>query len=221
MPRTESKADVANPFRERLIPKLQALVEVAQAAEEQAWIASGWPTDETHPSFDDGKDGDAIVVMRDDLRDLHCIPYVRARCTTIDFDPVRVALQMLDLAQPEREALNPSNARYYQKHLEQIDRARYALIVTAHEVQLPTTEGAASYEGGYVKGAALLYEIDSRRLRGGFEYFAENRWQVTGSDRTIEDKLQRDLEARFSEAIIEGIVRRFPDGTAPVTLGFG
>lgn len=216
----KSKADIANPFRERLIPKLKSLVEIAQAAEIESWVTSGWPTDDARPNFDDGENGDAFVVMRDDLRDLHQIPYVRARCTTIDFDPVRVALQMLDFAHPEREAINPSNARYYKKHLEQIDRARYVLIVLTHEVELPTTEGAASYVGGHVKGAALLYEIDTATLRGGFEYYAENRWQVQGSDRTIAGKLQRDLESRFSAAIIDGIKRRFPEGDAPSTVGY-
>jgi len=217
--RTDRKAAVADRYRERLLPKLEALVAIAQVAEEQAWMTVGWPTDPVAPDFDDAA-GDAVVVMRDDLRDLHTAPYVRLRCTSLDFDPVRVAVQMLGLATPERECLDAPDLKFYVRHLEQLARARYALIVVMHEVRLPSTEGAASFEAGRVHGAALLFEIESRELRGAFEYHAENSWQLKGNDRTIDDKLRADLASRFSNAIVRGIGERFPAGRAPATLGF-
>ena len=200
------------------MPTLEATVAAAVLADNEAWLGVGWPAEPVAPNFDDVQ-GDAFVVMREDLRDLHYAPYVPIRCATLDFDPVRVAVQMLGLAQPERDVIGP-NVAFYARHLEQLARARYALIVFTHERKLPASAGAAGYEGGSVSGTALLYELDGRALRGGFEYHAGNSWEVKGSDRTITDKLHVDLESRFSWAVINGIAARFPDGRAPATLGY-
>jgi hypothetical protein len=216
---TDRKAAVADAYRARLMPTLEAIAALGTAADEQGWMALGWPTDPVTPSFRDDT-GDAVVVMRDDIRDLHYLPYVRLRCAKLDFDPVRVCIQMLGLASPDREPLDAPDPAFYRRHLEQLARARYVLIVVTHDVRMPRVEGATSFEGGMVNGAALLFEIETRTLRGAFEYVAINGDHLKGSDRTIEDKLRDDLEAQFSSAIIDGIARRFPDGRPPVTLGY-
>lgn len=201
------------------MPKLEALVAIGQAAAENGWLTVGWPKDDVEPDFSDDE-GNAVVVMLDDIRDLGVSSYVRVRCTKLDFDPVRVAIQMLGLATSETEYLNAPNPTFYARHLEQLARARFALIVLTHEIRLPTTEGASTFEAGRVTGAAMLYEIETRELRGAFEYRAENSWQLKGNDRTIDDRLRGDLAARFSAAVIDGIADRFPRGRAPATLGY-
>lgn len=218
MKTTDPRAEVAEPYRHLLALKLDTLAAVATAAEEQSWSSLGWPADSCAPDF--GDRGDAIVVMREDLRDLHHAPYVPVRAITLDFDPVRVAMQMLGFARPETDCLNAPDPKYYRRHLEQLSRARLALIVVTHDLRLPRLEGAASFETGRVDGAALLFELASRELRGGFELHVENSWQVKGNDETITDKLRRELEAKFSNAVIAGIAGRFPQGRAPVTLGY-
>lgn len=219
MTATDRKAAVADHYRDRLMPTLEAIAALGAAADEQGWMTLGWPSDAVAPNFADDT-GDAVIVMRDDIRDLHYLPYVRLRCAKLDFDPVRVCIQMLGLASPDREPLDAPDPAFYRRHLEQLARARYILIVVTHEVRMPHVEGAASFEGGMVSGAALLFELATRTLRGAFEYSAVNSGQARGSDRTIEDKLRDDLEGQFSAAIIRGIAERFPAGRPPVTLGY-
>jgi hypothetical protein len=216
--RTDPRVAIADRYRARVLPKLEALQAAAQLAHEQAWVNVGWPTDAVAPDFG-GDDGDAIVAMREDLADLHAAPYVPLRCTTLYFDPVRVGVQLLGLARPERDAIGPQT-NFYVRHLEQLARARYALIVVTHERKVPAVDGGSAFEAGSVRGAALLCELATCELRGAFEFFAENSWQVKGTDRTIEDKLRANLESRFSRAIVGGIRARFPAGRAPATLGF-
>jgi hypothetical protein len=84
---------------------------------------------------------------------------------------------------------------------------------------MPRVDGAAQFEAGRVCGAAFLFEIEPALLRGGFKYFAENRWAVAARDATIGEKLVRDLRARFSAEIMRGIGARFSGGRPPATLG--
>ncbi len=217
MPKTDPRAAVAEPYRARLLPMLEALVAIGPLAEEQGWVNVGWPTEAQAPNFSD-EAGDAVVVMRDDIRDLHAPPYVPIRCCKLDFDPVRVAIQMLGLSRPETGGLDGS-PKFYARHLDQLARARYALVVCTHEIRLPQVDGS-QFEAGRVDGAGLLYEISTRALRGGFEIHVENSWQLKGSDRTIDDKLRADLEAKFSLAVVRLIGDHFPAGRAPATLGY-
>jgi hypothetical protein len=217
--RTDRRAAVSAPYRERALRTLQLLVELGARAEEQAWISAGWPAEQVAPDFSLDR-GDAIVVMREDVRDLHVAAHVRLRCTKLDFDPIRVAIQMLELARPERDTIHASSPRFYARHLEQLVRARYALIVVTHEVRLPAQQGVSSFDTGRVLGAALLFELADQALRGAFEFHADNSSQLEGNDRTIDDKLRADLEARFSAAIVRGIRERFPAGRPPATLGY-
>lgn len=219
MTRTDPRAAVAEPYRARLLPTLDALVAIGTLADEQAWLNVGWPTDPEAPNFSDDA-GDAVVVMRDDVRDLHAASYVPIRCTKLDFDPVRVAIQMLGLARPETECLDAPDPKFYVRHLEQLARAHFVLIVVTHDVRLPQLEGATTFVTGRVDGAALLFDIAARELRGAFEIHVENNWQLKGSDRTIDDKLRADLAAKFSLAVVRLIGDHFPAGRAPVTLGY-
>jgi hypothetical protein len=202
-----------------LIPTLEALVAIGTLAEEQSWISTGWPGESPAPNFSDG-DGDAVVVMRDDIRHLHEAPYVPIRCTKLDFDPVRVAIQMLGLANPEREPLNAPNPKIYVRHLEQLVRARQVLVVVTHDVRLPQLEAGTQFVTGRVYGAAVLFDIASRELRGAFEIHVENRSQIKGTERTIDDKLRHDLAAQFSLDVVRLIGDRFPAGRPPATLGY-
>ncbi len=219
MKRTDPKAAVAEPYRDRLLPKLEALVAIGTLAEEQSWINSGWPRVSPAPNFSD-EDGDAIVVMRDDIRHLAEAQYVPIRCTKLDFDPVRVAIQMLGLASPEREALDAPNPKFYVRHLEQLARASQVLVVVTHDIRLPQLDGATQFITGRVDGAGVLFDIASRELLGAFEIHVENRSQLKGTDRTIDDKLRNDLTAQFSLDVVRLIGDHFPAGRPPATLGF-
>jgi hypothetical protein len=215
---TDRKQAIASKYRDRLLPKLEALARIAQSAEEQSWLSIGWPTDDVAADFS-VDEGDAIVVMRDDLRDLHQPSYVQLRCQALDFDPVRVALQMFELVHERRDYLDAPDPKFYVRHLEQLVRARYVLVVVAHEIRMPAAEGANSFEAGRVRGASLLFEIETATLRGGFELFAENQWQVSAKDSNIGERLRVDLASRFAAAVIDGIRKRFPSAKPPLTLG--
>jgi hypothetical protein len=215
---TDPRTAIAEEYRARLMPKLDQLHRIGELAEQRSFFAGDWPADEVAPDVTQ-ETGDAFVVMRDDLRDLGRRAGLELRCLALDFDPVRVALQMFELVREPHDYLDAPDPRFYRRHLDQLLRARYVLVVVTHEVRMPRPEGAAQFEAGRVGGAALLFEIEAAVLRGGFTYFAENRWAVAGRDATVGEKLVRDLRTRFAAEVVRGIGARFPAGRPPVTLG--
>jgi hypothetical protein len=203
------------------MPKLEAIARAGEVADVQApFISDAQPA--ASPlvldfTFDRSN---AVMVMRDDVRDFTRPAGLELRFAALDFDPVRVALQMLELLHEPHDYLDAKNPKFYVRHLDQVARAAYALMVVTHEVRLPWPEGAASYAAGRVSGVAVLVELATDTPRGGFPYFVENSWQVKGRDSNIRDKLRVDLAQRFGSELERGIAGCFPGAKLPPTLGY-
>lgn len=200
------------------MPKLEAMQRAGQMADTHSWSTVGWPTGDVEIDFT-VETGSGVMAMREDLG-LTTRVGLSLRFATIDFDPVRVCLQMLGLMTQPHDYIDRRHAKFYKRHLEQVARATHVLVVVTDEIRLPRTEGAASFEGGQVHGNALLVELGTGELRGGFPYLAVNRDQVKARDATIDHKLHDDLARRFGQALLDGLHQRFPSARPPKTFGY-
>jgi hypothetical protein len=211
-----AKASIANDYRAAVIPKLEVMAQAAKVADTHAWSMLHWPDGDTAVDFT-ADSGTGVVAMREDL-DL-CQADLPLRFATLDFDPVRASLQMLELATDPHEYILPRHARFYANHLAQVARATHVLVVVTDQIRLPKVD-LDKFDGGQVHGVAVLVELANADLRGAFHYVAVNRDQVTGTDDTIHVKLRTDLAREFGNKLLAGIRQRFPSATPPLTFGY-
>jgi hypothetical protein len=197
------------------MPKLDALVRAAALADAHARFVFDWPT---APAAFDARDadGDTVLVMREDVDagtpDL--------RFARLNFDPVRIARQLLELTVDRRDYVDRDRAAGYTDALEQLARARHAVIVYTHQFREPRVEGGTDYHGGIVGGVALLCDLDPIAFRGGVEYGAGSSWELRSKDALIGDALRDDLCRHFFDALMTKLAQRFPGAKLPVTLGY-
>jgi hypothetical protein len=211
-----SKEQVAAKHRAAVMPKLDALVRAAAVADGFAGMTFDWPRDPVAFDLREAT-ADTVMVMREDI-DGSSSPELRF--ARLDYDPVRVCRQMLDLAVEPTDYVDPSHATFYAAHLQQVARARYAVIVYTQSVRLPRAEGKLDFVSGLVSGVALLVDLDAMSVRGGIEYAAGNRGQVRSTDKMIRHALRDDLALQFAEVLLLQLRARFPDAELPVTLGY-
>jgi hypothetical protein len=211
-----SKQKVAATYRAAVMPKLDALVRASAVADGFASLTFDWPRD---PFTFDLREatGDTVMVLREDI-DGHAVPELRF--ARLDYDPVRVCRQMLDLAVDKTDYVDPSHAKFYAAHLEQLARARYAVIVYAHSVRLPRAEGRLDFVGGLVSGVALIVELDAMAVRGGIEYATGSRGQIRSTEKMVQHALRDDLAKQFGDVLLLQLTARFPDAQLPVTFGY-
>jgi hypothetical protein len=211
-----SKQQVAATYRAAVMPKLDALVRAAAIADGFASLTFDWPRDAL--AFDLREPtGDTVLVLREDI-DGSSTPALRF--ARLDYDPVRVARQMLDLVVESTDYVDPSHAKFYAAHLEQLARTRYAVIVYTHSVRLPRAEGSLDFVGGLVSGVALVVDLDAMTVRGGIEYATSNRGQVRSTEKMIQHALRDDLAKQFGDVLLLQLGARFPEAQLPVTLGY-
>lgn len=211
-----SKQQVAASHRAIVMPKLDALVRAAAVADGFASLTFDWPKDDLAFDLREAT-GDTVMVLREDI-DGSGTPDVRF--ARLDYDPVRVARQMFDLVVESTDYIDPRHAGFYAAHLEQLARARYAVIVYAHSVRLPRVDGRLDFVGGLVSGVAIVVDLVAMAVRGGIEYATGNRGQVRSTDKMIQHALRDDLAKQFGEVLLLLLLARFPDAQLPVTLGY-
>lgn len=124
---------------------------------------------------------------------------------------------------PLVSSTDPANAKYngaaYRPALGQMARAKYALMIVA-EVALPSVDvGAKELTPGVFKGVAVLYEIETKHVLGGFEFAARSSDKVlthTGNYTGEElDAVMHDFEKASIDAVTAGIKKRFPMAKVP------
>ena len=181
-----------------------------------------WPED-AEPELDFGKEkGNAIVVHAESGRHADPLDSLTKgpafKLFHIEDDPYRLANSAYGmLEKPEDQAKYRTDR--YKPALELLARAKYVLFV-AGKVEQPSVAFAAtkSFTPGRLEAAAVLYEIESKKLLGGFTIEARNSDKVRAtadSDSQAHEAVLHDFENNARQALWKGVRARFPSVRIP------
>ena len=140
----------------------------------------------------------------------------------LEDDPYRLALAArgIGLSKPEDKA--KYRTEQYKPALAHIARAKYALFIVG-KVEEPRVDVAVkSFSGGRLDGVAVLYEIEAKKLLGGFPIEARNSAKVTsrtgGYTGQELDAVMHDFENNARAAVWQGLKARFPSARLPTIV---
>jgi hypothetical protein len=183
---------------------------------------AAWPKDE-EPELDFRKQtGNAIVVHAESGR--HADPLdsltrgAAFKLFHIEDDPYRLAARAYSMLDKPEDQSKYRTAEY-RPSLEHLGRAKYVLFVVG-KVEQPQVVFAAtkSFTPGRLQAAAVLYEIESKKLLGGFPLEARNSDKVNATaDFTTQaqEAVLHDFENNAREALWKGLKGRFPSAKVP------
>ena len=185
-----------------------------------------WPKGDV-PGLDFTKAGNAIVVHHESGRRAN--PFATLTATGppfklfhIEDDPYRLApaARGIGLSKPEDKV--KFRADKYRPALEHIARAKYALFVVGKVEEPQVDVVAKSFRGGRLDGVAVLYEIESKKLLGGFTVEARNSPKITartgGYTGQELDAVMHDFESNARAALWKGLTARFPSARRPTIV---
>ena len=187
---------------------------------------TAWPSDQ-EPELDFRKDaGNAIIVHHESAR--HEDPLdgltkgAAFKLFHLEDDPYRLAQAAGDYS-----ARSEDKAKYrtgkYKPALEHIVRATYVVYVVG-KVQQPRVDFAAtrSFSPGKLEGAGVLYEIESKKLLGGFPLEARSSDKVStrtdDSTARAQDAVLHDFENNARDALWKALKARFPSVRLPTIV---
>jgi hypothetical protein len=104
-------------------------------------------------------------------------------------------------------------------------RAKYVLFVVGEldEPRISTFE--KTFTAGKFEGAGMLYEIESKKLLGGFAIEARNSAKITtrtgGYTGQALDSVMHDFENNARAALWKGLKTRFPSAKIPTIVYLG
>jgi len=186
---------------------------------------AAWPGEE--PELDFRKEtGNAIVVHHESGRHENPLEVLTKgaafKLFHLEDDPYRLAQAAGSFtSKPEEKA--KYRVDKYKPALEHIVRAKYAVYVVA-KVQQPQLDSPStrSFSPGKLEGAGVLYEIESKKLLGGFSIEARNSDKVdvrsgayTGQEH---DSVLHDFENNAREALWKALQARFPSARLPTIV---
>lgn len=196
-----------------------------QLRKEVSLDRAAWPNEE--PELDFRKEtGNAIVVHHESGRHENPLEVLTKgaafKLFHLEDDPYRLAQAAGSFtSKPEEKA--KYRADKYKPALEHIVRAKYAVYVVA-KVQQPRVDSAAtrSFSPGKLEGAGVLYEIESKKLLGGFPIEARNSDNVNvrtgGYTGQEHDSVLHDFESNAREALWKALQARFPSARLPTIV---
>jgi hypothetical protein len=133
-------------------------------------------------------------------------------------DPYRLALRARGISLDKGEDKAKYRSDEYKPALEQMQRAKYALFIVG-KVQEPNYYLGNSFTPGKLEGAGVLYEIESKKLLGGFPLEARSSDKIgtrTGNYQGQElDALMFDFENNARAALWKAMKVRFPSARQP------
>lgn len=140
----------------------------------------------------------------------------------LEDDPYRLTPKARGIGLDKSEDKAKYRTDKYKPALEQMARAKYVLFIVG-KVQEPKVDVAVkSFTPGKLEGAAVLYEIESKKLLGGFPLEARNSAKVstrTGGHTGQElDALMHDLENNARAELWKGLKARFPSAKLPTIM---
>lgn len=109
------------------------------------------------------------------------------------------------------------------------ERIKYVLVIYPTHTQLPHKDGSEQFTGGSVTSDAVLVELASNRILGGFTVTAGSSPQVSsanvdghlGEDAHYQETLDKDLAREWGKALTDGITKRWPGTQVPWSVGNG
>ena len=229
---TPAKVEVADskkadPFEDLSFAAIEKRVALNELRKELSVDRAGWPKEDV-PGLDFTKEtGNAIVVHHESGR--HSDPLGGAltgappfKLFHIEDDPYRLAMAArgIGLAKPEDKAKFRTDK--YKPALEHMTRAKYAVFVVG-KVEEPRVDVAVkSFSAGRLEGTGLLYEIESKKLLGGFPIEAGNsdkiRTRTGGYTGQELDAVMHDFENNARESLWKGLKARFPSAKTPTIV---
>ena len=213
-----------DPFEELSAAAFSRWVELYRLRKEVSLDRATWPGEE--PELDFRKDaGNAIIVHHESARHENPLDTLTSgpafKLFHLEDDPYRLAWTVGDpTTRPEDKARFRSGK--YKPALEHIVRARYAVYVVG-KVQQPRVDFAVtrSFSPGNLEGAGVLYEIESKKLLGGFPLEARNSETVRASTESAtraHEAVLHDFESNAREALWKALKARFPSARLPTIV---
>jgi hypothetical protein len=109
------------------------------------------------------------------------------------------------------------------------ENLKYVLLVYPTHTQLPHKDSSDEFTPGEVTADAVLVELSTNKILGGFTVSAESSDEVRsqnvdghlGADEHYQDKLDNDLGEKWGKAITDGIAKRWPGAQVPWSVGIG
>lgn len=140
----------------------------------------------------------------------------------LEDDPYRLTPRARGIGVEKGEDKSKYRSDKYKPALEQMQRAKYALFIVGKVREPKIDLGGKSFEPGKLEGAGVLYEIESKRLLGGFPLEASNSDKVTtrtGGYRGQElAALMHDFENNARAALWKALKTRFPSAKLPTVV---
>jgi hypothetical protein len=106
--------------------------------------------------------------------------------------------------------------------LDQFVTAKYLLVVTPGDVTWASLSGG-TFHTGSAPVRAMLVEIDTATVLGGFTTTAENSDKVRYDDDRVggsaDERLDKDLLVETRKAIVKGVQQRWPGAKTPPSWG--
>jgi hypothetical protein len=220
-----SATATADPMEDLTSAALEKRVTLNAMRKEVVAESAKWPKGDV-PALDFTKAGNAIVVHHesgqlsnpfDTLT--NAVPF---KFFKLQDDPYRVTPRARGIGLDKGEDKAKYRSDKYKPVLQQMQRAKYALFISG-KVQEPKVElGGKSFIPGKFDGAGVLYEIESKKLLGGFRLEATNSDKV--STRTGDytgqalDALMHDFENNTRAALWKGMKARFPSAKLPTIV---
>jgi hypothetical protein len=217
----------ADPLEDLSFAALEKRVALNALRKEANPDRAQWPKSDV-PGLDFTKaTGNAIIVHHESGR--HANPFATLTTTGAPFklfhiedDPYRLAPAARGIGLPKPEDKAKFRTDRYKPALEHIARAKYALFVVG-KVEEPRVDVAVkSFTPGQLEGVALLYEIESKKLLGGFPIEARNSAKITtrtgGYTGQELDAVMHDFENNARAALWKGLKGRFPSAKLPTIV---
>jgi len=220
-----SAVAAADPMEDLTSSALEKRVALNMMRKEVVAEPAKWPKGDI-AGLDFNKTGNAIIVhpesgrLSDPFASLTgAVPF---KLFHLEDDPYRVTPMARGIGVDKGEDKAKYRGDKYKPALQQMQRAKYALFIVA-KVQEPKIDlGGKAFTPGKLEGSAVLYEIESKKLLGGFPLEARNSDKVktrTG-DYTGQalDALMHDLESNARAALWKALKARFPSAKLPTIV---
>jgi len=220
-----SASALADPMEDLTSSALEKRVALNMMRKEVIVDPAKWPKGDV-PGLDFTKAGNAVIVHHesgqlsnpfDTLT--NAVPF---KFFKLGDDPYRVTPRARGIGLDKGEDKAKYRSDKYKPALEQMARSRYVLFIAA-KVQEPKIDlGGKSFTPGTLRGAGVLYEIESTKLLGGFPLEARNSDKIktrTG-DYTGQalDALMHDFENNARAALWKALKARFPSAKLPTIV---
>lgn len=217
-----SAAAAADPMEDLTLAALEKRMTLNQMRKEVEVDRAKWPKGDV-PGLDFTKGGNAIIVHHESGQ--HSDPIGSTLKNAPPFkllhlqdDPYRLTLRARGIGLDKGEDKAKYRSDTYKPALQQMQRAKYALFIIA-KVKEPETGLTDKFTSGKLEGSGVLYEIESKKLLGGFPLEARNSDKVTTRTGDYQGQelhtLMFDFENNARAALWKALKARFPSAKQP------